>query len=157
MFLWIDPGIRKLWYALIDSDGKILLADVVFQDKRQVTRQDQFARLVVIYDFFVDIFAQYPIKWLAIEHLYFTSRNQWNAEFVYGVRWLLLLLALKHNVTIHEYSPIELKKYITGNSKASKEIMMHTICKIFQLQDDALSWHDTADALGLAYLLKHKM
>jgi hypothetical protein len=34
--------------------------------------------------------------------------------------------------------------------------MMKTITKIYHLKDGEIKWHDTADALGLAYLVGQK-
>jgi Holliday junction resolvasome RuvABC endonuclease subunit len=44
-----------------------------------------------------------------------------------------------------------LKKSITGNGHANKAFMVKTITTIFRLEE-APEYHDTADALGLAYL-----
>ena len=48
-----------------------------------------------------------------MEKLFFTKFNQNNAEFVYGIRGILLMMAVKYGAEIREFSPIELKKYIT--------------------------------------------
>ncbi|MBP6910928.1 crossover junction endodeoxyribonuclease RuvC [Patescibacteria group bacterium] len=50
-----------------------------------------------------------------------------------------------------EYSPIELKKYITGNGKADKMFVQRMIMKIYKLEE-LPEYNDAADALGLAYI-----
>ena len=55
------------------------------------------------------------------------------------------------NIQIHEYTPIQLKKNITGNGKASKDLVKNCIKKIFGLEE-APEYDDAADALGLAYI-----
>jgi crossover junction endodeoxyribonuclease RuvC len=151
MYLWIDPGIRKLWYALIDDSCKVIDAGILLQDQKAPTRHDQFKRLYNIYSFFLDMFTKYNVKQVAIEKLFFTSRNQSNAEFVYGVRGALIALAHEHNVGILEYAPVELKKAITGNGKASKTMVQNTIMKALRLSNFP-QYNDAADALGLAYI-----
>lgn len=155
MFLGIDPGIRKLGYALIEDDSTIIDAGVLLLDLKAPTRMDQFARMHEIYEFFDKMVKKQPIKAVAIEKLFFTHANQSNAEFVYGIRGALGMLFRKHTIPIHERTPQELKKYITGNGKASKEAMQRMIVKLYQLEEMP-KWHDTADALGLARLLTRR-
>ena len=56
------------------------------------------------------------------------------------------MLAFQYNKKIKEYTPQEIKKRITGNSKASKQLMKKMIMKLYQLQD-LPKYHDAADAL----------
>lgn len=153
MILWIDPGVRKLGYALITDDLKIIDAGILLQEKKSPTRQDQFERVVQMYDFFEKLIIEYQITCVSMEKLFFTSYNQNNAEFVYAIRGALMMLFLKNNITVQEYTPIELKKYITGNGKADKMLVQKTIMRFFKLVD-VPEFNDAADALGLAYLAK---
>lgn len=86
-----------------------------------------------------------------MEKLFFTKYNQNNAEFVFGIRGILMMLAIKNGAALQEFSPIELKKFITGNGKAEKLLVQRTVMKIFKLQEMP-EYNDAADALGLAYL-----
>lgn len=155
MYLWIDPWIRKLGYALINADRTIVDAGVLILDVKSPTRMDQFARMHEIYEFFDKLVKKHPIRAVAIEKLYFTHSNQSNAEFVYGIRWALAMLFRKHTIPIHEWTPPQLKKYITWNGLASKEAMVRMITKLYGLQE-APKWHDTADALGLAWIVSRQ-
>lgn len=153
MFLGIDPWVRKLWYALIDEDMSIIDAGILLQEKKSPTREDQFQRANQILDFFDNLLNQYDIKKAAMEKLFFTSYNQNNAEFVYAIRWSLMMLFLRKNVPMQEYTPIELKKFITWNWKAEKMLVQKTIRRFYNLQDIP-EYNDAADALWLAYLAK---
>ena len=104
-----------------------------------------------IFDFFEKLLKTHPIEKVAMEQLFFTSYNQNNAEFVYAIRGALMMLFLRHHIPVHEYTPIELKKYITGNGKADKMLVQKTIMRFFKLQE-LPEFNDAADALGLAYL-----
>ena len=155
MILWIDPGVRKLWYALISPDLQILDAGILLQQKTSPSREDQFERVTQIFDFFETLLASHNIEKVAIEKPFFTSYNQNNAEFVYAIRGALMMLFFKNKIPVLEYTPIELKKYITGNGKAEKMLVQRTIMRIFKLQD-LPQFNDAADALGLAYLAARK-
>jgi crossover junction endodeoxyribonuclease RuvC len=157
MYLWIDPGIRKLWYGLIDDAGAVITSGVILSEEKSPTRNDQFARMVDIFVFFEWLIDEYPIQAVGIEKLFFTVRNQNNAEFVYGVRWCLGMLFRKHTIPLYERTPQEIKKYITWNGNASKELMLAVIKKMFTLTDEQLKRHDAADAIGIALMVKNKI
>ena len=153
MYLGIDPGVRKLWYALIDDNLNIIDAWILLQDKKSPTREDQFQRANQIFDFFTGMLDKYNIEKVAIEKLFFTDYNQSNAEFVYAIRWALMMLFLRKNIKVLEYTPIELKKFITWNGKADKMLVQKTIRRFYKLQDIP-EYNDAADALWFAYLAK---
>ena len=155
MYLGIDPWIRKLGYALIEKDLTIIDAGILLQDQKSPTRNDQFARMLEIFQFFEQMIETYPIKQVGIEKLYFTHANQANAEFVFGMRGALGMLFRKFTLPIHEYTPNQLKKYVTWNGRAGKEAMQKMIMRLFHLEE-LPKYHDTADALGLAWLISRQ-
>lgn len=151
MILWIDPWVRKLWYALITDELKIVDSGILLQKQVAPTRENQFERMIQISNFFEELFEKYKIQTVAMEKLFFTKYNQNNAEFVFGIRAILITMAMKQWSHIREFTPIELKKYITGNGKAEKLLVQKMIMKLYRLQE-LPEYNDAADALGLAYL-----
>ena len=152
-YLGIDPWVRKLWYALIDENMKIIDAWILLQNKKSPTREDQFERANQILDFFEKLLKKYQIEKIAMEKLFFTDYNQNNAEFVYAIRWALMMLFLRKNIPVLEFTPIELKKFITWNGKADKMLVQKTIMRFYKLQDIP-EYNDAADAFWFAYLAK---
>lgn len=150
--LGIDPGIRKLGYALIDDQMQVIDAGVLLQDEKNITREIQFTRMKEIYVFFADLVKKYPIAGVGMEKLYFTDRNMNNAEFVYGVRWALAVLFVTHDIPLSERTPGELKKRTTGNGQASKELVVNVVTRLYKLAETPKR-HDTADALWLAWMV----
>ncbi len=153
--LGIDPWIRKIGYALIDLNLNIYQAGILV-DEFNKERETQFERLIKISNFFDNLLKNYNIKYVGIEKLYFTQYNQSNAEFVYSIRWILIEKMIKKNIKIYEYSPTQLKKYITWNWRASKKLIVDIISKIFKLSNQ-IEFHDAADALWLCYLVYKKL
>lgn len=151
IILAIDPGVRKLWYALVRDDMSIIDAGILLQDKKSPTRIDQFERMQKIYEFFSSMLTEVDIDAVVVEKLFFTDMNQSNAEFVFGIRWMLIALMLNAWVQVKEYTPIELKKYITWNGKADKLFVQKMIMKIYKLES-LPQYNDAADALWLAYI-----
>jgi len=151
VILGIDPGVRKLWYALITADLKIVDSGILLSEIKSPTRMDQFTRMREIEDYFTKLLKKNKIQTMCMEKLFFTKFNQNNAEFVFGIRAILIILCLKHNIKIKEFTPIELKKFITGNGKAEKKLVQNCIMKLYNLKDFP-EFNDAADALALAYI-----
>lgn len=84
--LAVDPGVRKLGYALVKDGTEILDAGILLQEVKSPTRLDQFGRMQHIFQFFQKILTQVDIDTFVSEKLFFTNANQTNAEFVYGIR-----------------------------------------------------------------------
>ena len=130
---------------------QVIDAGVILQEAKNVTRKKQFARMEEIWTFFTALLKKYQITAIGMEKLYFTDRNMNNAEFVYGIRGALAMLFATKKIPLHERTPGELKKWITGNGQASKELMVNVVTRLYHLESKPKR-HDTADALGLAYL-----
>jgi len=149
-FLWVDPWIRKLWFAIIDKNKKIYQLGALINEI-EWPRIDNARRLYEIEKFFNEILEKYKIQSVCIEKLFFTKYNQNNAEFVFWVRGILLSKFYKNNIKIIELTPKEIKKYIAWTWLAKKEIMQKTVKKLFSLKELPQP-HDAADALAMAYI-----
>lgn len=154
MILGIDPGIRKLWYALIHLDGTVEEAGILVEKEKNPTRVTQYRRMSEIYEFFQDLLKRFPkIQAVGMEKYFFTQFNKSNAEFVYGVRGILLQLAYTQKKQIYEYTPLEIKKRITGNSKAWKELVQKYVMRLYKLEEQPI-YHDAADALAISRIVR---
>ena len=112
MILWIDPWIKKLWYALIHPDLKILDAWILKMEEKKFDRVEQYHRMLEIHDFFEEMMKKNKIEKLVMERYFITDFNKKNAEFLYGMRWVVMTLAMKNWIEIFEYTPQELKKIL---------------------------------------------
>ncbi len=153
-FYWIDPWIRKLWFAIIDENLKIYELWAIINELKW-WRIDNARRLYEINVFFNKLIVKYQPSWICIEKLFFTKYNQNNAEFVYWVRWLLLSKFFNEKIKIFEYTPNEIKKFITWTWFAKKEHIQKTVKKIFHLSELPKP-HDAADALWMALIARKK-
>jgi len=149
-FLWVDPWIRKLWFAVIDWYKQICDLWAVINEI-EGWREDNPRRIYELSNFFDELLQKYNITWVCMEKLFFTQYNQANAEFVYWVRWMLLAKFYEKKIKILELSPNQIKKYTTWNWKASKLSMQKTVQKIFNLSEIPQP-HDAADALAMAWI-----
>lgn len=87
---------------------------------------------------------------MVIESMFFAKSIR--AAFSLGqVRGVALLAAQSEDISIHEYSALEVKKAVTGYGNAAKSQVKNMVIRILnlELQDMDLS-EDSADALAIA-------
>lgn len=172
--LWIDPGIRRCWYALITSDNTIIDAGVLINEKKNSESYNQYLindhkiidekkadrrmRLTRMYDTYneiIKIIEPYKdnISVIGLEQFYFMTRTQQHAEFLYGLRWALVMYALTQWRAIYDVGPTEMKKYITWRGWA-KKLSIHTMIMSLYNLNTKPKYADISDALGIAYVTK---
>jgi len=71
---------------LIKPDLDIIDSGIILLDQKLPSRDDQFKRIMEIYEYFEKLIKKNKVKIASIEKLFFTKFNQSNAEFVYGIR-----------------------------------------------------------------------
>jgi crossover junction endodeoxyribonuclease RuvC len=105
-------------------------------------------RLLTIYDELTEIIKQNKPQHMSVEKLFF-ARNVTTAMTVSQARGVVLLCAKQADISISEYTPMQIKMAITGYGKADKKQMqemvrVHLGLKTIPKPDDA------ADALAAA-------
>ena len=75
-------------------------------------------------------------------------------EMVYEARGVILLAAMKRNVKISEYTPLQVKQSVVGYGRAEKSQVIALVKMILKLEH-APKLDDTADALALAICHAH--
>lgn len=175
MILWIDPGIRRCGYAIIESDGNTivdagvlinekknseaynnyLINDKKIDDPKKSDRRMRFSRMNDTYNELIKIIEPYKnqITVIGIEQFYFMARTQQHAEFLYGLRWALVMYAITQWRSIYDVGPTEMKKYITWRWWAKKNSIHTMIMSLYQI-DVQPKFADISDALGIAYVAK---
>ena len=147
IILGIDPGIAIVGYGVISSDGvkQKLIATGIIE-----TPADHFVneRLKIIYDDLNEIIKMYKPTEVAIEELFFNTNSK-TAIGVAEARGVILLCAKQNNLTIAEYTPIQVKNSVTGNGRAEK-IQVQSMVKTILGLSSIPKPDDAADALALA-------
>lgn len=150
--LGIDPGTGILGFGVIDvTKGKAQLVDAGVI--RTPVKEDDAVRLLTIYEELTDIIAQNKPSEMAVEKLFF-SRNVTTAMTVSQARGVVLLCGMQAGLTIHEYTPMQIKQAITGYGKADKKQMQAMVKTILGLKAIPKP-DDAADALAAA--ITHSM
>lgn len=150
LILWIDPGTTTLGYALVEAwNGSISLID--YGVITTPPKMNAGEKLREIRDDLESILQKYPtIERAGIEKLYFGS-NITTGISVAECRWVVVELLTRHNIARSEFTPLQVKKWICGNGRATKQQVQSAIQSLFKLVKPPKP-DDAADAIAIAYL-----
>ena len=145
--LGIDPGMAIVGYGLINYDGKDceLISSGSIQTKKG---EKESARLLEIYNDMQTIVEQLKPDAAAIEKLFFVH-NQTTVMPVAHARGVILTVLEQHNIPIFEYTPMEVKKVLTGFGRADKKEVEQMV-KISLGTDKLPKLDDTVDSIAIA-------
>jgi crossover junction endodeoxyribonuclease RuvC len=150
--LGIDPGTGILGFGVIDVErGKLKLVDAGVI--RTPVKEDDAVRLLTIYEELTEIINETKPTHMSVEKLFF-ARNVTTAMTVSQARGVVLLCGMQAKMTIHEYTPMQIKQAITGYGKADKKQMQEMVRVLLQLKEIPKP-DDAADALAAA--ITHSM
>ena len=111
-------------------------------------RKTTGGRLEEIYETLKKVFKEYRPDVVSVETLFF-SRNVKTAFAVGQARGVALLLASQEDVSLVEYTPLQVKSALVGYGKAEKSQIQFMVQRILKL-DERPEPDDAADALALA-------
>ena len=155
--LGIDPGTGIMGFGVIDvaKDGSLTMVDAGVITTPPHTPHDE--RLEDIYNSLNEIMDSTKPDALSIEKLFF-MRNVTTAMTVAEARGVALLAARLHGLSIHEYTPMQIKLAATGYGKADKKQVQEMVRVHLGLRDVPKP-DDCADALAAAitYALMSRM
>lgn len=145
--LGIDPGTGILGFGVIEVNGstlKLVEAGVI----RTPPHTPHAERLEDIFDSLEEIVSTTKPDVCSVEKLFFT-RNITTAMSVAEARGVALLVARRHGMPIHEYTPPQIKQTLTGYGKADKKQVQEMVRVQLGLKEVPKP-DDCADALGAA-------
>jgi crossover junction endodeoxyribonuclease RuvC len=149
IILWIDPWTTTVGFALIEKEKQnYFLLD--YWILKTIPKTDLNSKLLEIWNDIHEIIIKNKPDILTIEKIYFQN-NIKTAIDVAEARWVIIYEAIKNNVKIQEYTPLQVKKAITWNGKANKIQLQNAIKIFFQLENTPKP-DDVADAIWLAYM-----
>ncbi len=147
--LWIDPWTTTVWFAFIDKNAWNY--DII--DFGIISTTPKIDIAIKIFEIWTDLSAiieTHKPDVISIEKLFFQNNIKTWID-VAQARGVVLYLAVKYNLEILEYTPLQVKKAITWNGQSKKLQLQRAIQMIFQL-DSLPQPDDAADAIWLAYM-----
>lgn len=147
----VDPGSNATGYGIVlkSAARSVRIASGVIHPPHP---SSQAERLRTVYEKLETIVCQENPAVLVVESL-FHFKNSQSLIKLSQIRGVILLLGAKHGMDIYEYTPMELKKGLTGYGAATKDQMMFMVAKVLAFKD--LRSPDEADALALALYHSH--
>lgn len=145
--LGIDPGTGILGFGVIEIvKGKAQLVDAGVI--RTPVKEDDAVRLLTIYEELTDIITETKPQEMSVEKLFF-AQNVTTAMTVAQARGVVLLCGKQAGLTIHEYTPLQIKQAITGYGRADKKQIQEMVRVILGLKEVPKP-DDCADAIAAA-------
>lgn len=144
--LGIDPGSTSMGFAILDEkNGEF---SVVRYGTTKIKSADLSGKLLLLDSQLNELLTTYRPTVAGVERL-FLARNKKTAFEVAHARGVIMLSLLKHNVTVHEITPNEVKIAVTNYGGSDKAMVAKMVAKILHL--NSLTGDDNAaDALAVA-------
>ena len=156
LILGIDPGTSAIGYAAVKSDGRS--QTLISADLLHVTSVAPEERLRDIHQEIMLLIKKWKPEAISVEKLFF-AKNTKTAMAVSESRGVILLTSVLAGIKVFEYTPLEVKKVVTGDGKADKAQIKKMVqltlpeTRALQARDDVFD----AIAIALACCFKEKM
>ena len=147
--LGIDPGLETTGYGVIQNLGdrdqsQYVECGVLTTKAGQPTSK----RLKILFQELQALVDEFKPSVLSIERVFF-SKNVKSAMKVSEARGVVLLVAGLAEIPVHEHTPLQIKRIVTGYGKAEKRQVQEMIKRRLDL-DEIPRPDDAADAVGIA-------
>ena len=152
MIIGIDPGYAIVGWGVVEYI-KTRFKTVDYGAITTSPKLDFPSRLQMIYEKLFEILKTYRPSEMAIEKLFF-SQNKTTGIDVAQARGAILLCAKQNNLSINEYTPIQVKQSVVGYGRAEKRQVMDMTKRLLRLEKIPRP-DDTADALAIAIAHAH--
>lgn len=145
--LGIDPSIQSTGFGIIEygQNNYTVLSYGVIKPSRQLLFHQKINEIKVRIE---NTIKTYKPDEVAIENLFY-AHNIKTAITLGQVRGAILVAVASNNCSLYEYSPLEIKKAVTGYGQASKNQVKTMIKTLLNIQDEKLPI-DASDALAAA-------
>ena len=144
--LGIDPGSRNLGYCILKSNGvKNSLIEAGLIKIKSKTLQEQIVEMIEGFDI---ILKAHKIDQVAIEDIFYAFNPKTVIKLA-QFRGALSLKILQEIGYFYEYTPLQVKKALTGNGKATKEQVAFMVKRILNVKKD-IKPLDITDAMAVA-------
>lgn len=147
IILGIDPGIARIGWGIIKNTKPELTvcAYGLISTDKDIPKEK---RLKSLYDGMLSILTKYKPDVMSVEDLFFAT-NAKTAIMVGEARGVILLSAAQANISVVSYTPLSIKRTITGDGHADKKQMEKMIVQMLHLEKKP-EIDDTTDALAIA-------
>ncbi len=142
----IDPGLARVGYGIIDEiKGKKKMLDCGIIETKSTQKEEE--RLVEISNDLSLIINKWSPKTAAVEKFFFYRSS--TTISVVQARGVIIMTLGKHNLSILEFPPMQIKLAVTGYGHSGKDEVLKSIMNELDLTSPPKP-DDAADALAIA-------
>lgn len=147
IILGIDPGTTSVGYAVLDCarqhlsllEAKLLPIHTPYADERLMDIHREIKKII----------AKWKPDTVSLEKLFF-SKNVKTAMAVSEARGVILLTASLAGIKVYEYTPLTIKKVVTGDGNADKTQVQKMVRLILKETADMPAQDDVFDSIASA-------
>ncbi|HUV12360.1 MAG TPA: crossover junction endodeoxyribonuclease RuvC [Acidobacteriota bacterium] len=150
VIMGVDPGSRVTGYGIVSVEGNHFRCldygaiSVVVNGAAPMIPE----RLKTIHSALTELMAKFEPEIVVVEGLFYAV-NVKSALTLGHARGVILLAAAEQGLPVAEYSPLEVKKAVTGYGRADKQQVQTMVKTLLNLKSEPEP-HDASDALALA-------
>lgn len=146
LILGIDPGTRHCGYAVLDlTAGKLQLVEAGLIKMKPEALQLQIPQMVEALE---QLFCIHAIDEVAMEDIFY-AHNPKTVIKLAQFRGAITLKLLQEFGTFDEYTPLQVKKALTGKAKAAKEQVAYMVQRLLGINKQIRPL-DITDAIAVA-------
>ena len=144
--LGIDPGTRNMGYAIVSQEGtKIRLIEAGLIKMKAEDLQFQIPQMA---EGIEQLFKTHRIDEVEIESMFY-AHNPKTVIKLAQFRGAIMLKVLQEFGVFAEYTPLQIKKALTGKAKAGKEQVAFMVQRLLGIKK-AIKPLDISDAMAVA-------
>ena len=140
----IDPGSRRVGYAVLKKGSRELIEAGVINIEKGKFKE----KIISLKNGLENIFERYDISEVAIEDIFF-AYNPKSVIKLAQFRGVILLWIIEKVGDFFEYTPLQIKRAITGKAKATKQQVAFMVKKILAIEVNQ-KYEDVTDAIAIA-------
>jgi crossover junction endodeoxyribonuclease RuvC len=150
--LGIDPGTAICGYGLVEAQGS-RLKPIIYGVIETTPDMEAAMRLRKVHQEIDGLIKQYQPDIMGVEML-FMNKNVRTVMAVGQARGVILLASAQNELSIDEFTPLQVKQAVTGYGKATKEQVIYMTQRLLSLPKKPHP-DDAADALAVAIATIH--
>ena len=142
----IDPGLARVGYGIIDEiEGEKIMLDCGIIETKSTQKEE--SRLLEISKDLSSIITKWNPNSAAVEKFFFYRSS--STISVVQARGVIIMTLGKHNLSIQEFPPMQIKLAVTGYGHSDKdEVLKSVMCELNMTSPPKPD--DAADALAIA-------
>ena len=145
--LGIDPGTKNLGYAILEVvNKKPILLEAGLIKIKSTNLQEQIVEFIEGFDL---VIKKHKINEVAMEDIFY-AHNPKTVIKLAQFRGAISLKLLQEFGNFAEYTPLQIKKTVTGKAKAKKEQVLFMIKRLLNIKKE-IKPLDISDAIAIAY------